>query len=82
MKNQAVAILNMNDEQLERYARTLGTTDEECCHAFMDLADWIADWKHRYEDGAEMAGAAAVRMVVVGERLAGREHIEETYREG
>ena len=81
MKAQAVAVLNMNDEQLERYARTLGSTDEECCHAFMDLAEWIADWKHRYEDGAGMADAAAVRMVVVAERLAGREHMEETYRE-
>ena len=81
MKDQAVAILNMNDEQLERYARTLGSTDEECCHAFMDLADWIADWKHRYEDATKMADATAVRMVVVAERLAGRKHIEETYRQ-
>ncbi len=81
MKGQAVAVLNMNDEQLERYARTLGSTDEECCHVIIDLAEWFGTWKSNYEAGAEMADAAAVRMVVVAERLAGREHIEETYRQ-
>jgi hypothetical protein len=72
----------MDDKQLEAYARTLGSTDEESCHAFMDLADWIREWRSRYVDSAEAMEAVVARMIIVAERLAGREHMEETYREG
>ncbi len=78
----AANVLDMDDKQLEAYARTLGTTDEESCHAFMDLADWIGEWRQRYLDSTEAMDAVTARMVIVAERLAGREHMEETYREG
>ena len=81
MKGQAIAVLNMSDEQLEQYARSLADTDEKQAHAIIDLAEWFGAWKSMLEDGAGMADAAALRMVVIAERLAGREHMEETYRQ-
>ena len=77
----AANVLDMDDKQLAAYARTLGSTDEESCHAFMDLADWIKEWRDRYKDNVSAMEAVAARMIVIVERLAGREHMEETYRE-
>ena len=58
----AAGILDMDDRQLEEYARTLGTTDDEAGHAFMDLADWIGEWRHRYQDSAAALETVTARM--------------------
>ncbi len=80
MKGVATAVLNMSDEQLERYARSLADTDEKQQLATVELMEWLGAWAKKYETGAEVANAAALRMTVIAERLCGREYMEETYR--
>ena len=43
--------------------------------------DRAEEWRDRYKDNVSAMEAVSARMIVIAERLAGREHMEETYRE-
>ena len=66
-------VLRLDDKQLEKYARTLGETDEECAHTFMEFCDWVQAHKTRYEDGVKVMEAMAARLNIIADRLRGRQ---------
>ena len=74
-------ILNMTDEELERYARSLGETDDESALAAVELAEWCQAWANNYEAGRDVARSANARMIVITERIYGREAMEAGYRQ-
>ena len=77
----AAHILNMTDEELERYARSLGETDDESALAAVQLAEWCQAWVANYEADVDVARGAAARMIVITERNCGREEMERGYRQ-
>ena len=77
MSRIAIAFLNMSDAELERHVNSFGDTDEKRGRLAMDLVEWFQGWIERYRAGEKVTTAAWARLVVVGERLCGREVVEE-----
>ena len=81
MSRAAIAFLNSDDEQLERRVHSLADrTKKPPVEVAVELMGGFNDWAERYEAGGKVARAAAARMVVIAERLCGRETMERTYR--
>ena len=73
MSRFAIRILNMDDKEVAEFADVLGTTDEERANAIADLGEWFQNWRERYEAGAETIAMTVARLMVIGERLIGRQ---------
>jgi hypothetical protein len=46
----------------------------------MDIADTFSSWRKTYKAGIDTMDSATARIIVVAERLTGRERVEKTYR--
>ena len=75
----ATAILNMDDKELEEYGRALGDDEDAQGNALMDIYDWLDHWEKKYLAGAETTGRASLRLLVIAERLHGREQMARIY---
>ncbi len=73
MSRVAAIILKFSDAEAEDFARKLGNTPEDQCNAMADMAEWFLGWKERYEAGAEVIDCAVARLLIIGQRLCGRE---------
>ena len=73
MSRFSLRILNMDDTELEAFANELGTTDEERGHAVVDLLEWFENWQERYKAGVDAIDGSMKRLMVIGERLIGRQ---------
>ena len=71
-------ILNGTDEDVERMVRR--SVDGEC-DEFLTLAERCKFWKEQYEAGAEVMSAVEARLLIVCERVIGKEEIEKCYAE-
>ena len=71
-------ILNGTDEDVERMVRKM---DDRECDDVITLAERCEFWKERHEAGAEVMGAASARLMIVCERIIGKEEIEKCYAE-
>ena len=73
MSRFVLRILNMDDKELKDFADALGTTDDERGSAIADLLEWFSSWEDHYKEGAETLDSTTARLLVIGERLIGRQ---------
>jgi hypothetical protein len=62
----AVALLNMNDRELE--AKIYGSSDEDQ-HALCDLVDALLGIRKRYQAGIDICTGASARIMAIFDRL-------------
>ena len=73
MSRVAAVILDFSDAEAEDFARKLGDTVDDQGNAVACMAEWFLEWKERYQAGAEVTGCAAARLIIIGQRLFGRD---------
>ncbi len=73
MSRVAAMILDFSDAEAEDFARELGDTLDDQGNAMADMVEWFLGWKERYQAAADVTGCAAARLIIIGQRLCGRE---------
>ena len=69
----AAVYLNMSDKELWDHVQEYGDTDDEIGDAIVELAEWFQGWAVYHKTGHEVMQAVFARLVVIGERLCGKE---------